>query len=59
MAGNLGDLLKLEYLRQLPEAVPNVMTITGLAPGTQLPEALVALWADTNWSPVRFDHICA
>jgi len=59
MAGNLGDLLKSEYLRQLPEAVPNEMTITGLAPGTQLPEALVALWADTNWSPVRFDQICA
>ena len=59
MAGNLGDLLKPEYLRQLPEAVPKEMTITGLAPGTQLPEDLVAQWADTNWSPVCFDHVGA
>eukprot|EP01042_Synura_sphagnicola_P000794 gene794-biopygen843 len=55
MAGNLGDLLKPEHLRQLPEAVPKEMTISGLAPGTQLPEILVALWADTNWSPTCFD----
>ena len=46
MAGNLGNLLKPELLRQLPEAVPKEMTIRGLAPGTQLPEILVALWAD-------------
>jgi len=59
MAGNLGDLLKPEHLRQLPEAVPKEMTITGLAPGTQLPEILVALWADTNWSPTCFDRIGA
>ena len=59
MAGNLGDLLKPEHLRQLPEVVPKEMTITGLAPGTQLPEILVALWADTNWSPTCFDRIGA
>ena len=56
MAGHLGDLLKPEHLRQLPEVVPKEMTITGLAPGTQLPEILVALWADTNWSPTCFDR---
>jgi len=48
MAGNLGDLLKPEYLHQLPEAALKEMTITGLAPGTQLPQVLVALWAETN-----------
>ena len=40
MAGNLGDLLKSEYLRQLPDVVPKEMIITGLAHGTQLPEDL-------------------
>ena len=57
MAGNLGNLPKPKLLRQLPEAVPKEMTVTGLAPGTQLPEILVALWADTNWSPTCFDRI--
>jgi len=59
MAENLGDLLKSKHLRQLPEAVPKEMTITGLFPGTQLSEILVALWTDTNWCHTFFDNIGA
>ena len=59
MAGNIGDLLRADYLAQFGTVIPQEMTITGVSPGTPLPAALVSLWADVNWSPSCFDHIDA
>ena len=57
MAGNIGDLLRADYLAQFGTVIPQEMFITGVSPGTPLPAALVSLWADVNWSSNCFDHI--
>ena len=57
MAGNIGDLLRADYLAQFGTVIPQEMFITGVSPGTPLSAALVSLWADVNWSPTCVDHI--
>ena len=59
MAGNLGDLLCVDYLPQYGMLIPQEMFITGVAPGTPLAASLVSLWADVNWSQSCFDQIAA
>jgi len=59
MAGNLGDLLRVEYIPQYGTLIPQEMFITGVHSGTPLASALVSLWADVNWSPSCFDKIDA
>ena len=59
MAGNLGDLLRVDYIAQYGLTIPQEMFITGVAPGTPLAAALVSLWADVNWSQSCFDRIAA
>ena len=59
MAGNLGDLLRVEYIPQYGTLIPQEMFITGVHSGTPLASALVSLWADVNWSPSCFDKINA
>jgi len=50
MAGNLGDLLRVNYFTQYGLTIPQEMLFTGVSLGTPLAPALVSLWADVNWS---------
>ena len=59
MAGNLGDLLRADYIAQYGLTIPQEMFIIGVSPGTPLAAALVSLWADVNWSLFCFDQIAA
>jgi len=59
MAGNLGDLLRADYIAQYGLTIPQEMFIIGVSPGTPLAAALVLLWAAVNWSLSSFDQISA
>ena len=59
MAGNLCNLLRVDYIAQYGLTIPQDMFITGVSPGTPLAAALVSLWADVNWSQSCFDRIAA
>ena len=53
MAGNLGDLLCVDYLPQYGMLIPQEMFITGVAPGTPLAASLCRSWrTSTGLSPV-------
>jgi len=59
MAGNLGDLLRVDYIAQYGLTTPQAMFITGVSPGTPIAAALVSLWADVDRSLSCFDQIAA